>query len=119
MISLSNAFTRINMGLLKTKLYMIVWLGLLNIYIYISMQIFWCPCIILKLDFEKDFDTIEHDALLQILRCKGFNEEWIRWVSDFLGSGSSSVMMNGVFGKEFNCKRGLGKVIHFLLFYMV
>jgi hypothetical protein len=49
------------------------------------------PCIILKLNFEKTFDTIEHEALLQILRYKGFNEQWLRWVKDFLSSGSSSV----------------------------
>jgi hypothetical protein len=65
------------------------------------------PCIILKLDFEKAFDTIEHEALLQILRHKGFNEQWLRWVRDFLSSGSSSVLLNGVPGKQFKCKRGV------------
>jgi hypothetical protein len=65
------------------------------------------PCIILKLDFEKAFDTIEHEALLHILRYKGFNEPWLRWVKDFLSSCSSSILLNGVPGKQFKCKRGV------------
>jgi hypothetical protein len=30
--------------------------------------------IILKLDFEKSLDKVEHDAILQILRARGFGE---------------------------------------------
>jgi hypothetical protein len=32
------------------------------------------PIIILKLDFAKAFDSIEHEAIIQILRSKGFDE---------------------------------------------
>jgi hypothetical protein len=77
-------------------------------YIY-QCKVVGAPCIILKLDFEKSFDTIEHEVLLQSLRHKGFNEEWIRWVKDFLGSSSSIVLLNGITNKQFKCKRGVGK----------
>ena len=38
------------------------------------------PIVILKLDFEKAFDSLEHEAIVQILRYKGFNEKWILWM---------------------------------------
>jgi hypothetical protein len=42
---------------------------------------------VLKLDFEKAFDTIEHQVILKILRCKGFGETFIDWVKEILSSG--------------------------------
>jgi hypothetical protein len=45
--------------------------------------------VILKLDFEKAFDRIEHQAILQILQHKGFGAKWTGWINDILASGTS------------------------------
>ena len=63
--------------------------------------------VILKLDFEKDFDTIEHDTILKMMEKMGFNSTWIGWVQKILDSGSTSVLLNGVPGKQFQCMRGV------------
>jgi hypothetical protein len=62
--------------------------------------------IILKLDFEKAFDKIEHQAMLEIMRHKGFDETWMRWMTNIFTSGTSSILLNGVPGKTFHCRRG-------------
>jgi hypothetical protein len=63
--------------------------------------------VILKLDFAKAFDTFVHAALLQILQCKGFDERWLRMIRLILSSGFSSILLNGVPGKKFPCRRGV------------
>jgi hypothetical protein len=63
--------------------------------------------IILKLDFERAFDTIEHSVILQVMTHMGFPQRWLMWVKAILSSGSSAVLLNGVPRKIFRCKRGV------------
>jgi hypothetical protein len=63
--------------------------------------------VILKLDFEKTFDKVEHGAIIEVLRKKGFSDKWVNWIQTLLASGESSVLLNGVPGKPFVCKRGV------------
>lgn len=63
--------------------------------------------VLLKLDFEKAFDMIEHSAILGIMHSMGFPDQWIKWVSSLFNSASSAVLLNGVPGKFFPCKRGV------------
>jgi len=63
--------------------------------------------IILKLDFEKAFDTIEHSTILCMLHHLGFTSTWCNWVKRILDTGTSAILLNGTPGKEFQCKRGV------------
>jgi retron-type reverse transcriptase len=65
--------------------------------------------IILKLDFEKAFDLVEHKAIISMFCHKGFSEKWVTWMKDILSSGSSQVLINGILGKVFKCKREVRK----------
>jgi hypothetical protein len=72
--------------------------------------------IILKLDFEKAFDKIEHAVILEVLQHKGFPK---RWIQNILSTGTSSVLLNGTPGKTFHCRRRVrGKGILYLPCYL-
>jgi retron-type reverse transcriptase len=63
--------------------------------------------VVIKIDFEKAFDTLDHDAIIAVLRAKGYPELFLSWVKEILSSGSSTVLLNGVPGKIFQCRRGV------------
>jgi hypothetical protein len=63
--------------------------------------------VILKLDFGKAFDKIELEVIIKMLEFKGFPLKWIRWIQSIHSSGTSSVLLNGVSGKVFHCRRGV------------
>jgi hypothetical protein len=75
---------------------------------------------ILKLDFEKAFDTVEHHVILSMLQRKCFSSRWIGWINSVLSSGTSQVLLNGVSGKTIHCKRGVrqGGPLSLLLFVL-
>jgi retron-type reverse transcriptase len=64
------------------------------------------PIVILKLDLEKAFDSIEHETLYMVLRQIGFPKMFISWAKSLLDTGTSTVLVNGVPGRNFGCKRG-------------
>ena len=63
--------------------------------------------IIFKLDFAKAFDTVEHVTIMEMMRHLGFPTRWLKWMEMIFSSGFSSILLNGVPGKQFKCKRGV------------
>ena len=50
---------------------------------------------------------IEHQAIIQILQASGFDDHWRSWISAIFNTGTSSILLNGVPGKKFPCRRGV------------
>ena len=65
------------------------------------------PGILLFIDFEKAFDSIEWDFLYQSLEAFGFGPTLIGWIKTFYNNLSSCVINNGLFSKPFKLERGV------------
>jgi hypothetical protein len=76
--------------------------------------------IILKLDFKKAFDKVEYGLMLKIMEHKGFPSKWLNSMKLIFNQGTSSVLLNGILGKVFHCRRGVrqGDPVSPLLFVL-
>jgi hypothetical protein len=77
--------------------------------------------IILKLDFTKAFDIVEHTSIIQMMKHLGFSNNWLSWTQKILGTASTEILLNGVPGKNIHYKRGVrqGYPLSPLLFVLV
>jgi hypothetical protein len=42
-----------------------------------------------------------------MMKSLGFSKEWLQWTSEILSSASTTVLLNGIPGKNLKCKRGV------------
>jgi hypothetical protein len=63
--------------------------------------------IVLKIDFQKAFDSVSWEDLDRIPKAKGFPDLWCSWVKKLHNSGQSAILLNGVPDPWIQCKRGL------------
>jgi hypothetical protein len=63
--------------------------------------------VILKLDFKKAFDKLQHEVIYTILQHKGFGPKWLKLTKMIMNSRTSAILLNGVPGKPFHCRRGV------------
>lgn len=63
--------------------------------------------ILLKIDFQKAYDCVNWNFLLDLLRKMGCGEKWCNWIKECISSVSLSVLVNGSPTQEFKSHRGL------------
>jgi hypothetical protein len=63
------------------------------------------PTLVLKLDFAKAFNIVDWGSLMAVLRVRGFNNTWCKWIERVLSSSLTAMLVNG--GPWFSCCCGL------------
>lgn len=65
------------------------------------------PTFVLKVDYEKAYDSVDWGFLLYMLKRLNFGEKWVSWIRSCLMSSSVSVLVNGSPSEEFRMEKGL------------
>lgn len=65
------------------------------------------PGILMCIDFEKAYDSVDHNFLHKIIKVFNFGESFQNWIKVFYSKIESCVMNNGVSTGYFNIRRGL------------
>lgn len=63
--------------------------------------------VVLKLDFEKAYDKINWDFLLECHRNRGFGTTWCGWIEKILHNGTVSIKLNNEVGPYFQSYKGV------------
>ncbi|XP_015965353.1 uncharacterized protein LOC107489093 [Arachis duranensis] len=76
---------------------------------------------IIKLDFQKAYDSVKWSFVNIVLQNMGFGHKWRAWVMECVATASMSVLINGSPSKPFNMERGLrqGDPLSLFLFVLV
>ena len=65
------------------------------------------PGTLIKLDFQKAYDSVNWNFLKLVMEKLGFGRTWIRWIMNCVTSASMSILLNGSPLKPFKMERGL------------
>ena len=65
--------------------------------------------ILVTIDFEKAFDSLDHKFLLKVLHTFNFGPSFIQWIRTFYSNVSSCVINNGFATNYFRVDRGVRK----------
>ncbi|XP_050232953.1 uncharacterized protein LOC126681456 [Mercurialis annua] len=62
---------------------------------------------LIKLDFQKAFDSISWSFIMGVLRQMKFSSLWVDWISSLLSTSQLSVLINGSPSENFYMERGV------------
>jgi Reverse transcriptase (RNA-dependent DNA polymerase) len=65
------------------------------------------PGLLVKLDFEKTFDRLNWEYLLESFEHRGFHAQWIIWIRHILKGGGVCINLNSSLTEYFECTRGV------------
>ena len=65
------------------------------------------PSILLFIDFERAFDSLDWNFMLKCLNVFGFGPSLIRWIETFCTNISSCVLNNSLYSQYFEVQRGV------------
>jgi len=63
--------------------------------------------LLFKVDFEKAYDSVDLEYLDSVMAKMNFPALWRKWISEFVGTATASVLVNGCPTDEFPIERGL------------
>jgi len=61
----------------------------------------------LQLDYEKAYDKVNWDFLLEVLEKRNFGAKWLMWMNKILVNGFGGISVNSVEGNYFEIGKGL------------
>ncbi|CAJ2667257.1 unnamed protein product [Trifolium pratense] len=78
-------------------------------------------CLLLKVDFERAYDTVNWNFLEYMMRRMGFAQRWLKWMRACIFTSSMSVLVNGSPTVDFVVGKGLrqGDPLYPFLFLIV
>lgn len=76
------------------------------------------PGILFFADYEKAFDSLNHDYILQCLRHFNFGDSFIHWIKLFYSDINSIIINNGHLSESFQIKHGVRQVAPYLLQFL-
>ncbi|KAK2649769.1 hypothetical protein Ddye_017258 [Dipteronia dyeriana] len=62
---------------------------------------------LVKLDFEKAYENVEHEFLYEVMQKMGFGVRWQQWIKSCITYPSLSVLVNGSPTDQFPMERGI------------
>jgi hypothetical protein len=73
-------------------------------------------CVVQKIDFEKTYDKVNWNFLIDYCRQRCFSNKWVMWIKEAVTKGTLSVKINDTLGPYFGSFKGVRQGVLLLPF---